>query len=59
MLVDCPHFLILYAITDFNEVDIRNYQPEKVIFTEARGGGPGVVLILGGFVVYTTGRFMF
>ena len=23
-----------YAIIDFNEVDIRIYQPEKVLFTE-------------------------
>ena len=29
----------LYTIIDFNEVDIRIYLPEKVIFTEAGGRG--------------------
>ena len=28
-----------YTIIDFNEVDIRIYLPEKVIFTEAGGRG--------------------
>lgn len=28
-------YLLLYTIIDFNEVDIRIYQPENVIFTEA------------------------
>ena len=31
-------FIMLhYTIIDFNEVDIRIYQPEKVIFTETGG----------------------
>ena len=28
-------YMQYYTIIDFNEVDIRIYQPEKVIFTEA------------------------
>ena len=28
-------FVVHYTIIDFNEVDIRIYLPEKVIFTEA------------------------
>ena len=30
---------VYYTIIGFNEVDIRIYQPEKVIFTEAGGRG--------------------
>ena len=30
---------LYYTIIDFNEVDIRIYLPEKVIFTKAAGRG--------------------
>ena len=35
----CPTPGQYYTIIDFNEVDIRIYLPEKVIFTEAGGRG--------------------
>ena len=37
--LSAPALGLYYTIIDFNEVDIRIYLPEKVIFTEAAGRG--------------------